>query len=259
MGNWKYLRFAPNEKDTLGYSEINVHYRQSVRNDTAFPDRIRVNEMFLQVGKNVSKYMDYYKFRRDSIYEVEYYSDMSNEELAKNLMTRAWIRIDPLSIYKKDPDKIYVYDLAVWDLYCYIEDTPSFEWELKTDTLRILDFLCHKAVCRFRGRDYMAWYTSEIPINNGPWKFCGLPGLILKVTDSKGDYDFECTAFYKVSWKQLIYKNIRSEYKTTREKFLMIKQVSMANSAFMLENTGIITSGEEAPVKSLPYNPIELE
>ena len=257
---WEDVRISPDKKDTIDYSEINVHYRQSVRNDTTFPDRIRVNEMFLQIGKDISKYADYNYFRNDSIYETEYYSDMSNQELAKNVMTRARTRTDFLYIYKKMPDKLYVHDRAVSDRYYYVEDIPYFGWELKTDTISILGFLCNKAVCRFRGREYAAWYTPNIPVNNGPWKFCGLPGLILKVTDSKGDYDFECTAFYKVYWKQPIYKNERKEYKTTREKFLVIKQANMANSAFMLEHSGkVVSAGGEAPVKSLPYNPIELE
>lgn len=35
---------------------------------------------------------------------------------------------------------------------------------------------------------YTSWYAPEIALNKGPWKFNGLPGLILKVEDSKGDY-----------------------------------------------------------------------
>lgn len=51
------------------------------------------------------------------------------------------------------------------------------------DSLSILDYKCIKATTRFRGRDYTAWVTKELPINDGPWKFYGLPGLILQIED----------------------------------------------------------------------------
>lgn len=52
-------------------------------------------------------------------------------------------------------------------------------------------------MCYFRGRSYVAWFTMDIPIENGPWKFAGLPGLILKVYDDKKLYDFECVKIEK--------------------------------------------------------------
>ena len=40
----------------------------------------------------------------------------------------------------------------------------------------------------FKGRNYFAWYSIEIPINSGPYKFNGLPGLVVELFDSKKHY-----------------------------------------------------------------------
>ena len=45
-------------------------------------------------------------------------------------------------------------------------------------------------MCNFRGRTYEAWFTTEIPVKDGPWKFHGLPGLILEVYDIQKHYSF---------------------------------------------------------------------
>jgi GLPGLI family protein len=67
----------------------------------------------------------------------------------------------------------------------------SITWTLsKSETLKIGSYNCNKATADFRGRRYMAWYTEQIPVSAGPWKFNGLPGLILKVEDDSGDVKF---------------------------------------------------------------------
>ena len=52
------------------------------------------------------------------------------------------------------------------------------------------DFKCFKASCNFRGRDYTAWFTLEIPLPYGPWKLQGLPGLILEAYDTDKEIYF---------------------------------------------------------------------
>ena len=65
------------------------------------------------------------------------------------------------------------------------EPLPKMKWELLNEKKIIGEYHCKKASVEFRGRTYYAWYTMEIPISLGPWKFNGLPGLILEVDDQK--------------------------------------------------------------------------
>jgi GLPGLI family protein len=70
------------------------------------------------------------------------------------------------------------------------EKTPNFNWVLIDETKKIGNMQCSKALCTFRGRNYTAWYSTEIKSYFGPWKFCGLPGLILEVTDNENKVSF---------------------------------------------------------------------
>ncbi|WP_169630218.1 GLPGLI family protein [Flavobacterium humi] len=65
------------------------------------------------------------------------------------------------------------------------EDNNQQKWELIDEQKVIGNLHCAKAVCSFRGRDYIAWYVNTIPVSFGPWKFNGLPGLIIEIYDSR--------------------------------------------------------------------------
>ena len=74
----------------------------------------------------------------------------------------------------------------------YTEALPDFKWQIQSETKKILSYTCQKALGEFRGRKYIAWFTSDIPLSDGPWKFSGLPGLILAVQDTEAYFVFTC-------------------------------------------------------------------
>ncbi|AWH73532.1 hypothetical protein DCS32_04985 [Dokdonia sp. Dokd-P16] len=77
----------------------------------------------------------------------------------------------------------------IWfDEPLYVEDKITFNWELIDKTKLIGSFLCKKAKVLYRGRIYYAWYALQIPYNYGPWKFRGLPGLILEVEEENSKF-----------------------------------------------------------------------
>lgn len=91
----------------------------------------------------------------------------------------------------KTPEEIVFSDLLVTSRFYYKEPTPDFQWSLKQDTCSILGYPCQKAVCQYGGRVWTAWFTTHIPISDGPYKFSGLPGLILKISDEDQFFIFE--------------------------------------------------------------------
>lgn len=73
-----------------------------------------------------------------------------------------------------------------------IKDTlNNFIWNITNESQKIGDYNCTKATTTFRGRNYVAWFTKEVNIKNGPWKFSGLPGLIVNVYDTDKMYNYE--------------------------------------------------------------------
>lgn len=67
---------------------------------------------------------------------------------------------------------------------------PEINWQILDSSKSIKDLVCQKAEGEFRGRHYTAWFTNKIPVPDGPWKLCGLPGLILEAYDEKKHFIF---------------------------------------------------------------------
>lgn len=72
--------------------------------------------------------------------------------------------------------------------YTIFEEGELMKWNLINETKIIGKFTCYKATTEFRGREYTAWYTLEIPVPFGPRKFGGLPGLIISISDNSNKF-----------------------------------------------------------------------
>lgn len=76
------------------------------------------------------------------------------------------------------------------DAYSYEEDR-SQEWKISPETMKIGEYKVQKAETDFGGRHWVAWFTTDVSFPDGPYKFRGLPGLIVKAEDTTGDYSFD--------------------------------------------------------------------
>lgn len=89
-------------------------------------------------------------------------------------------------------DKSSFFDNIISANYQCVEDVETPEWSLVSDsTATIMGYPCQMATATFKGRVWSAWYTEDIPLDNGPWKLGGLPGLILRAYDSEKQYIFD--------------------------------------------------------------------
>lgn len=116
------------------------------------------------------------------------------------------------SIFSKETHRGKVY---------FVKDSIlSLNWKLDyDDEKKIGSLICKKATTHFRGRDYTAWYTLEIPLPYGPYKFHGLPGLIVSISDSSNTFSW-IIASYKLQAEKPKFKfNDRLEPLITAKKY----------------------------------------
>lgn len=99
----------------------------------------------------------------------------------------------------------------------------------KQHTLNLLGYNCFKASTTFRGRDYIAYFTDEISISEGPYKFKGLPGLILKVSSTDNDYSFTAVGLEKKS--EELNLGLKNNIMVSRKEYLnLMKDLADAPS-----------------------------
>jgi GLPGLI family protein len=107
--------------------------------------------------------------------------------------------------YKNYPvqGKTLFLDVIAPDSYQCEETVETPDWQLVPDsTKEILGYQCQMATTRFKGRQWTVWYTEDIPLDEGPWKLRGLPGLVLSAYDAKRQYVFEGAGLEQVSTDQ---------------------------------------------------------
>jgi GLPGLI family protein len=141
-------------------------------------------------------------------------------------------------------NQLTYYNTIFRDEYQY-EETLDFEWKLYNEVKEINGYSCKMAKVNYGNRNWVAWYTAEVPLPYGPYKFGGLPGLIVKLYDSTYSYEFELLGISKipqVPLKKLYHKKAVSErIGTTREEFhvLLNEFNSLSfNDRINFKNTG---------------------
>lgn len=143
-----------------------------------------------------------------------------------------------------DSNIMKVYDSAGTEQYVVEEPIETIEWSLVEDsTKNVIGYECVMATADYHGRKWTAWFTPEVPVQAGPWKLSGLPGLILEADADNGVYSFVATGI-KTTDRPIIPVYLADRYeKTTRKGFLKAKRSFLDNPLGQI-NAKYGTSGE---------------
>lgn len=244
-----------------------VQYRMTIVEDTLATEKPPVAEtMMLEVGKRHSLFYSYTEHVKDSVLLDDMVKGASRDEITKHAQQYG-SGVITWRIYKNYPaGKVTTLDKLGMSKFRCEEKNEQPQWTLLTDTATILSYRCHKATCRFKGRTYEAWYTPEIPRSEGPWKLCGLPGLMLKAKDSRNNYVFECTGVEQCrnhpplllsggTFESINRKALNKLYERyTKDPIGFITSTQPGVTVRVVDELGNATKSTQ----SLPYNPIEL-
>jgi GLPGLI family protein len=254
------------KNNTIDSSNVRIWYAfnaTDINNEETYDDLQR-----LDIGSHISKYYSFLLFRNDSLV-----SEWLKKHPKATSIPHTYVKIGKkkrwneysYSEYFKDFNKNvfteYVRMPARVSHQQYSENISIQDWKIYEDTMVILGYLCQKATCRFRGRNYTAWFSMDIPIQNGPWKFGGLPGLILKAYDDDELYVFECVKIenFKKKYPVTIYGNCKNYEKTDRQKFHKLLKKVYDDYYTVAGMVASNLDGSPLTWKKIPYNPLELE
>ncbi|WP_343663222.1 GLPGLI family protein [Chryseobacterium mucoviscidosis] len=234
----------------------NVYYQLSFVSDPRTNNKKEVI-CVLQLGEKFSKFGELNAIKLDSLTEkFSHQQNIGAKEM--NLMSPVNTRWKPILLRDISKNIVTIQDKAK-ESFQYSENQPTINWKLEKETKQILGYTCNKATTEFRGRKFTAWYTKDIPINNGPYIYNGLPGLIMELEDKKEHYHFTAIALDKKPIN-IYLRNEDKIFKISREKYREVQKAYHDNPNFYLGDSydsGGNVIKEKAKAK--PYNPIELE
>ena len=142
-----------------------------------------------------------------------------------------------------------VYDTAGMEQYIVEEPLENIEWTLVEDSVKnVLGYDCIMATADYHGRKWTAWFTPEIPLQAGPWKLAGLPGLILEADADNGVYSFVATGIQN-SDRTITPVYLADRYeKISRKDFLKAKRSFLDNPLGQINAkygaSGVVVSGD---------------
>lgn len=218
--------------------KFRIIYELNYQVDSTDVNSRRSEEMHLYVGNGISRFSSYGKLVKDSL-KLKTSKSIRQLDMARLLAQMPKTDFN-YTIFKGIPaGKLSFTERLGRDDFVYTEDLHPMKWQITQEVDSLAGYPVRKATTRYRGRDYIAWYTPEIPVTDGPYKFSGLPGLILKIADVEKHYSFEFTGIKELAEPLSLSFEAKQHLETNRKKFLELKDEFERNPIDALQGAGI--------------------
>jgi GLPGLI family protein len=181
-------------------------YEYKFVKDSTEKEKITTEIMDLDITAKGSKFYSSNKKIADSILEG---MDRTNPE-SIDYSAIKWGKVNEIveKIYPKY--NVYLFQSLDSDTY-KVEDERKIIWKISPEKETIGNLETQKATTKLYGRTWTAWFSTSLPFQDGPYKFNGLPGLIVKISDDTQSHLFELKAVKNLpkdyEWKSVSEKN----------------------------------------------------
>lgn len=163
--------------------------------------------MALDIVKNRSIYRDFTAVGQDSILKVQIEA-MQKAGVFKDISKSFKMPKFSEKIVKTYPDMKMQYIDRIASGFTPMNigynETVKFDWKISNEKAKIGAYNAQKATTEFGGKKWTAWFSPDLPFQDGPYKFSGLPGLIVKIEDEGKNYSWVLQGNKKVpNWQEL--------------------------------------------------------
>jgi len=191
-----------------GYTQItdkvlaHVTYTFTHVKDTTDRQNPYKEDMVLVLGKNSSIYSSYDKILRDREMRKSLQEQIKNQAGGNqniSLSNKNTKRVTTTEYYYFPTQKKYFRKERLINNYFIETLVDQIDWKISPDTMSFSGIACQKATAKFKGRNWIAWFATDLSFQAGPWKLNGLPGLIIDAFDDRNDVHFAFNGFEKIS------------------------------------------------------------
>lgn len=200
--------------------EVSYNYKYFHRSGKERNDR-----MILLANASYSKFYSPKTEYLDSLESTpqgkEIYNQMKMSAFSAGKIKDVPSRRMPMYVFKHKDGNMEVFDGNIATMFRYTEPYEAQSWEICDSTKNILGYECMMATTDYHGRHWTAWFTTDIPVQDGPWKLSGLPGLILEAEEDSGQHQFTATEIYATTKK--ITPNLGAEHYDKTDRISMLK------------------------------------
>ena len=257
------VSYSFGQNEVIDNSKYQFKYLLTYQADSTDVNSIEIEEMLLTVGYKLSKFQSLGGYLRDSISNNINKNELNSIKLMSLMGNVPKTKFKEVILKEYSKTQITYREQILRDYFEYKDSLNLFNWKLTEESKEISGYHCQKATTIFAGRSYIAWYTKEIPMSEGPYKFNGLPGLIVRINDEDNHYKYDLVGAKKLDVE--ITSKKKNYIVTTKKELSRFKKEFYENIFSKLEQSGIsLNFGDPSQKKNTirkyqkRNNPIEL-
>jgi len=171
-----------------GFAQNRFFYDYKFIPDSTDKANVLKEIMLLDIDKSGSKYYGQEKFIADSTSQADLERQLKLSPNSISISRNDKPGMINYKVTKQYPDfKTHLFTKISSDSY-KIEEDKKPEWKILPEKQKIGEYNAQKATTKYGGREWTAWFSTDLPFQDGPYKFYGLPGLIVKIEDKTGSH-----------------------------------------------------------------------